>query len=93
MEFVLAIHEVDNYVEWKHAFDKAAQTRKQAGEISYQIFKYENAPNKIVHLSTWSSLEEAKAFYESPELIEIRKIIGAKEPEFIYLDQLEKGAL
>lgn len=93
MKYVLIIHEVENYVAWKKIFDNASKIRKEAGEISYQVLKYENEPNKIVHFSVWSSLENAKQFFESPKLIEIRKEAGVKSPDFIYLEQIENGIL
>lgn len=93
MKHVLIIHEVADYDAWKKVFDHAATIRKEAGEISYQVLKYENQPNKIVHFSVWTSIENAKLFFESPKLIQIRKDAGVKSPEFIYLDQLEFGIL
>ena len=39
------------------------------------------------------TLDQAKAFFESPKLVEIRKVAGAEAPEFIYLQQLETGIL
>lgn len=93
MNYVLIIHEVEDYKNWKKIFDNASQIRKEAGEISYQVLKYENEPNKIAHFSVWSSLENAKQFFESPKLIEIRKAAGVKSPEFIYLEQLDYGIL
>lgn len=93
MKYVLIIHEVENYIAWKKVFDNAAGIRKEAGEISYQVLQYENESNKIVHFSAWTSLEAAKLFFESPELIQIRLEAGVKSPEFIYLHQLEAGTL
>jgi len=93
MEYVLIIHEVEDYAAWKKIFDDAASIRKSAGELSFQILKSDDNPNKIVHFSKWSSLSRAKAFFESAELIEIRKQAGVKAPEFIYLEQLEEGVL
>ena len=93
MQHVLIIHEVADYAAWKTVFDNAAGIRKNAGERSYQVLKYENEPNKIVHFSTWTSISAAKAFFESPELIAIREKAGVKSPEFIYLDQLQSGTL
>ncbi|CAN1208599.1 antibiotic biosynthesis monooxygenase [Tumidithrix helvetica PCC 7403] len=93
MQYVLIIHEVENYAAWKKIFDAASGIRKQAGERSYQVLKYENEPNKIVHFSEWTSIAAAKAFFESPELIKIRAEAGVKAPEFIYLEQLESGVL
>lgn len=93
MKYVLIIHEVADYDAWKKVFDKAAIIRKEAGEISYQVLKYENEPNKIVHFSVWTSIENAKLFFESPKLIQIRKDAGVKSLKFIYLDELESGIL
>lgn len=93
MQYVLIIHEVADYPIWKNIFDGAAKIRKQAGEVSYQLLKYEDEPNKIVHFSAWTSLADAQKFFESPELIKIRQEAGVKSPDFIYLEQLETGIL
>ncbi|MEQ6341110.1 MAG: antibiotic biosynthesis monooxygenase [Gammaproteobacteria bacterium] len=93
MQYVLIIHEVENYQAWKQVFDQAAAMRKDAGEISYQLLRYDNDANNIVHFSQWSSLEGARRFFESPELVEIRKKAGVKAPDFIYLQALEHGVL
>jgi len=93
MQYVLIIHEVADYPAWKQVFDQAANIRKEAGERSYQVLKYEHEPNKIVHFSAWTSLEDAKRFFESPQLVKIRAEAGVKSPDFIYLDQLEAGTL
>nr|WP_199289178.1 antibiotic biosynthesis monooxygenase [Pseudanabaena sp. FACHB-1998] len=89
----MIIHEVADYPIWKNIFDGAASIRKQAGEISYQLLKYQHEPNKIVHFSAWNSLEDARKFFESPELVKIRQEAGVKSPDFIYLEQLESGTL
>lgn len=67
--------------------------RKRAGEISYQLLRYDHDANHIVHFSVWSSLDNARRFFESPELVEIRKQAGVKAPEFIYLHEIERGVL
>ncbi len=93
MQYVLIIHEVEDYAVWKRIFDNAAQLRKDAGEISYQLLKFEADANNIVHLSRWNSLQNAREFFESKQLIEIRKQAGVKAPNFVYLDELESGVL
>lgn len=93
MQHVLIIHEVADYPAWKSVFDGAAGIRKEAGERSYQVLKYESDPNKIVHFSTWTSIASAKAFFESERLVEIRRQAGVRAPEFIYLEELEHGTL
>jgi quinol monooxygenase YgiN len=93
MQYVLIIHEVTDYLAWKKVFDDATSIRKEAGELSYQVLTYQNEPNKIVHFSAWSSIDNVKLFFESPKLVKIRAEAGVKSPEFIYLDQLEAGTL
>jgi quinol monooxygenase YgiN len=93
MQYVLIIHEVEDYAAWKRVFDQAAGIRKAAGELSYQLMRYDSNTNSIVHFSQWSSLENARRFFESPEVAEIRRKAGVKAPDFIYLQELERGTL
>lgn len=93
MPYVLIIHEVADYAAWKIIFDQASTIRKNAGERSYQDLRYEEDANKIVHFSQWTSTADARKFFESPELVEIRKQAGVKAPDFIYLEELEAGIL
>ena len=93
MSHVLIIHEVADYEAWKRVFDDAAGMRKAAGESSFQVLRDERTPNRIVHFSAWSSLEDARRFFESPELVKIREEAGVVAPEFIYLEELETGEL
>ncbi|TXH76837.1 antibiotic biosynthesis monooxygenase [Thiobacillus sp.] len=90
---VLIIHEVEDYEIWKSVFDQAADIRKQAGEIRYRLLRRDSAANHIVHFSEWVSLERARAFFESPDLVEIRRRAGVKTPTFLYLDEIEQGSL
>ena len=74
-------------------FDGASGIRREAGERSYQVLKYQDDANRIVHFSAWTSIDDARRFFESPKLVKIRAEAGVKAPEFIYLDQLEAGTL
>jgi hypothetical protein len=38
-------------------------------------------------------LDKARRFFESPELVEIRKRAGVKAPDFLYLQEIEHGLL
>lgn len=93
MPHVLIIHEVADYLAWKGIFDRAAGIRREAGERSYQVLRYQGDPNKIVHFSAWTSIAAAREFFESPRLVQIRAETGVKAPDFIYLEQLESGTL
>ena len=93
MSHVLIIHEVADYPAWKAVFDNAAMLRKEAGEQSFQLLRRDGDANHVVHFSKWSSLDAARRFFESPQLVEIRRQAGVKAPEFIYLTHLEQGVL
>jgi quinol monooxygenase YgiN len=93
MQHILIIHEVDDYDAWKKVFDGAADIRREAGERSFQVLRYESEPSRIVHFSAWTSIAAARAFFESPRLVKIRKEAGVRSPDFIYLEELESGTL
>lgn len=93
MQYVLIIHSVKDYTAWKYVFDQAASIRRTAGELSYQLLRYERDPNRVVHFSRWQSIDSARAFFESPTVAEIRQKAGVEAPEFIYLEELEAGVL
>ena len=93
MPHVLIIHEVEAYPAWKVVFDRATDIRKRAGEINYQLLRHDHDANTIVHFSEWSSLEQARRFFESPELVDFRKQAGVKAPHFLYLHEIERGVL
>ena len=93
MQFVLIIHEVEDFQKWKEGFDKAALIRKEAGEQTYQVLVDDDDPNKVIHFSIWKNHDLAKSFFESDEVKEIRKRLGVKQPEFIYLNEIENGTL
>lgn len=93
MQYVLIIHEVADYPAWKKVFDGASDLRRDAGERSYQVLNDQNDPNRIVHFSAWTSIDDAKRFFDSPRLVRIRAEAGVKSPDFIYLEQIEAGTL
>ena len=93
MHYVLITHEVDDYAAWKQGFDAAADRRKRAGELSFQVLRDEADANRVVHFSRWSSLAAAKQFFESAEVAQIRADLGVRDPDFLYLDELESGQL
>jgi len=78
VQHVLIIHEVDAYPSWKAVFDQAAGIRKNAGEISCQLLRYDNDLNTVVHFSEWSSLDNARRFFEPQKLVKIRRKAGGK---------------
>ncbi len=61
--------------------------------MSYQLLHREGQNNYLVHFSRWTSLDAARRFFESDELVRIRQEAGVQSPEFIYLKEIEAGLL
>ncbi len=91
--YVLILHEVADYPKWKAIFDQAAGIRHAAGELEYHLLAAETDAAQVVHFSRWTSLAAARAFFESPELVEIRRRAGVRAPVFHYLHEVERGVL
>lgn len=92
-DYVLILHEVEDYARWKAIFDAAAQMRSDAGEIEYHLLASATNARQVVHFSRWRSLKAARAFFESEALVEIRRKAGVRAPEFLYLHGLESALL
>jgi len=60
---------------------------RTAGQRCWPVLCAFPAPttNKIVHFSEWCLLDKARPFFESPELIEIRRKVGVRAPDFLSL--------
>lgn len=93
MPHVLILHAVESYPAWKRIFDDAAAIRREAGERRFQLLSEAANPNHVVHFSAWTSLEAARAFFESPELVKLRQEAGVHAPTFLYLNEIEQGDL
>lgn len=91
--YVLIIHDVADYAAWKAVFDEAAALRKAAGELRYQLLCAADDAKRIVHFSEWQTLDQARCFFESPQLVEIRRRAGVQAPQFLYLQGIEQGEL
>lgn len=84
---------MDDFADWKRVFDDASGIRKAAGEISFQVLASETDANRVVHFSRWRSLDAARRFVESAELVEIRRAAGVHAPQFLYLNERDYGDL
>ncbi len=66
MSWALVIHRVDDLPAWRRIFDEAAPLRHAAGEREYRVLCGSVDEREVVHLARWTSVEAARAFFESP---------------------------
>jgi len=95
MPYVLGIFEVEDFAKWKSAYDNedGAAMRKAAGMKSYQILHSEDDPNKVLHLSQWDHMDEARKFLQSEELQKANQQSGVIEMGGVYfLQEVEKAS-
>jgi len=96
MAYVLAILEVKDFAEWKAAYDieDGVALRKASGMKSYQIFNSEDNPNKVVHLSQWDNMDDARRFLQSDELQKANQQSGVIEMGGAYfLEEVERKSV
>jgi heme-degrading monooxygenase HmoA len=88
-ERVVVIHHVEDYQRWREAFDAAEPLRVAGGELAFEVLQADDDPTLVVHIATWSSLADARRFFESPEVVAIRASAGVSAPDFHYLHRRE----
>jgi len=80
MASMLIQHKVKDFAAWKKVFDSVAAMRKSGGELSAQVFRDANDPNKLTVLNKWDSLANAQKFAQSPELKAAMEKAGVDGP-------------
>ena len=85
--YILVIHKVENYDEWKKVFDSAFEFRKSKGEASYKLYRTADDPNNVIGIFGWDNLENAKKFSESENLKEtMQRACVVGKPDFYFSD-------
>jgi heme-degrading monooxygenase HmoA len=96
MVYAMGILEVRNFTEWKSAHDieEGVALRKASGMKSYRILKSNENPNKIVHLSQWDNIDDARKFLHSEELQRANEQSGVIEMSSVYfLEEVENKSV
>lgn len=84
--YVLIRHGVENFPEWKTAYDAHKPERQAAGVTENQLFQDIGDANMVTILFDVEDLDRAKEFTSSDDLREIMQkagVIGKPEIHFI----------
>jgi len=90
MVYVLVDHNVKDYAKWKPVFDKSMSMVKKAGGQKRKLFHVSGEPNHVCVLVEWDTLDNAKKFFTSEDLMKAFQesgVIGT--PMVVYLDKIE----
>ena len=83
---------VADYEAWKASFDGSLESRRAAGEKSWQLFRSASDPNELTLLCEWDSPERAQAYLDSEELRQAQATSGVTAmPETWVLELLDEG--
>ncbi len=88
MASMLVQHNVKDYAAWKNVYDSVADLRASNGELSDQIYRDANDPNKLTVIFKWDSLANAQKYAQSPELKSAMEKAGvAGRPNISFLNE------
>jgi quinol monooxygenase YgiN len=94
MAFAISVIKTEDLEKWSSAFhgEESVAMRKSWGETSYRLFRNIDAPNTIIALWEWDSLDHLRKYAESEELRVAMKNSGVVSiPETYYLEELGQG--
>jgi len=83
---------VGDYEKWKKGYDDSIDQRKASGEISFQVFRSVDDPNRVTVLSMQQSAEQVQAFMDSPDLKARMEKSGITEMgQMLIMEQMDSG--
>ncbi len=74
---------VKDYSMWRKEFDTMQSMRSAQGASNDHVFHDEMDPNMLKIILKWSSIDNAKKFYNSPELMDAQRRGGLDGPSSI----------
>ena len=69
-------HKVKEFGAWKAGYDAFDQERKTLGVTGHGVYQSDDDPNEVTLYHHFKSLDEAKAFVDSPRLKEVMEKAG-----------------
>lgn len=66
-------HDVDDFTEWKQAFDEFDTERRSMGVTGDGVYQADGNPNDVTVYHDFQSMDDAQAFASSDRLREVMK--------------------
>ena len=77
--YTIATHPVKEFDSWKAAFDSGIEMMQAAGELSATVIRGGDDGNQVTVINTWTSLEQANAMLNNPEMKPMMEAAGVLE--------------
>ena len=89
MATLFARHKVKEFEAWKAAYDAFDEERKTLGVTSHGAYQSDDDPNEVTIYHHFKSMDEAKAFGDSPRLKEVMERAGvASAPDIWFANSV-----
>ena len=81
-------HKVADYAKWKETFDGLLRTRRDAGELSFEVGTMHDDPSTVYVINEWDSADTFQKFVASSDLQNAMKVAGVMEaPQMMVLNK------
>ena len=78
---------VNDFDTWKRVMDGFVKMRRDAGSLGTRIFQSADEPNDVAVIVEWKTLEQAREFYDSLDLLAAMEKGGVlAASEMLYAD-------
>ena len=77
--YTIATHPVKDFDTWKAVFDGGLEIRQAAGELSAIVIRGSENTSLVTVINTWSSLEQANAMLNNPDMKPMMESAGVLE--------------
>ena len=92
MTKVFIRHKVEDFAQWKKAFDNFLDQRRAGGELSYSIGHIPDEPNNLCIMFEWDSAKNANTFLQSEALkAAMQEATVIEVPEIFVFESIEDG--
>ncbi|MHB9029973.1 MAG: hypothetical protein ACYC9O_14500 [Candidatus Latescibacterota bacterium] len=92
MVHIFVRQKVSDYQTWKSVFDSRDHIRVAGGEQKWWISHVVGESNNLVLWFEWDTLENARKYFDSPELKDAGRQAGVlEEPETYFLEEVAHG--
>lgn len=81
-------HKVEDYGKWRKVFDESTAARTKFGMTGQQVFHTNADSNDVIILTSWPSVDQARAYAQSAEIKQAMQNAGvASQPNVLFLEE------
>ncbi len=88
---IMVRYTIEEFDKWLEVFEGMEAQREAHGGKEWRVFRNEDKLEELIILLDWTDFEQARAYVELPELVEVMSNAGVtSKPEVLFLDEVKK---